>query len=63
VDQFLAYSRDLVIPIADVSPFMVDLLDHASDRGGTVHPNDDGHPVANGYAAYAEAARPLVTRP
>lgn len=46
------------IPAVDALDPMVELLGQAAVSGEPVYPN--GHPLANGYAAYARAAAQLL---
>ena len=56
--EYLKFFASHKIPAVDALDSMVELLGQAAVSGETVYPN--GHPLANGYAAYARAAAQLV---
>ena len=57
-EDYLNFFSSRNIPAIDVLDFMVALLGRAAVTGEQVYPN--GHPLANGYAAYAAAAERLL---
>jgi hypothetical protein len=56
--EFLKFFASRNIPAVDALDFMVELLSRAAVSGDPVYPN--GHPLTNGYAAYARAAEQLL---
>ena len=59
--DYLKFFSSRKIPAVDVLGSMVELLGRAAVSGEQVYPN--GHPLANGYAAYAGAAERLLQSP
>jgi hypothetical protein len=56
--EYLKFFVSRKIPAVDALDFMVEHLGQAAVSGEPVYP--DGHPLANGYAAYARAAEQLL---
>jgi hypothetical protein len=56
--EYLKFFASHKIPVVDALDSMVELLSRAAVSGEPVYPN--GHPLANGYGAYASAAEQLL---
>jgi len=62
-DAFAAFLEERGIPVLDAAPIVVRAFDAAVRRREQFYPsNDDGHPFASGYAAYAQAAAQLLAK-
>ena len=62
-DAFAADLTERGIPVLDAAPIVVQAFDTAVRRREPFYPsNDDGHPFASGYAAYAQAAAELLAK-
>ena len=61
-ESFQRFFADRGVTLVDATEALVAIVDEAAVDGIPVYPRGDGHPLRNGYLAYARAAEVLVKK-